>query len=177
LTGLRSQYADEKDSILAAQEKYIKDAQHVNKSLNSLKDRALHFEVSDEEELRQVRRYDFIVSMVYYFRSMNTCRAAKLILFKSTMQLVALKEGRLSKLLQKLKYVQDEICHLCGSDSLMGCSDEIMLPPPPSSTGTMGVQIDEALKHAHWQEKLNRYIPQGFPQKLKRLEMAIRQDL
>jgi len=65
LAGLRSQYADEKNTTLAAQEKYMKDAQHANQSLNSLKDKALHFKVADEEELQQVSR-DLIVSIVYY---------------------------------------------------------------------------------------------------------------
>ena len=55
LATLRSQYADEKNSTSATVEKFQKDADHAHQSLNSLKDKALHFELADQEELRQVR--------------------------------------------------------------------------------------------------------------------------
>lgn len=79
LAGLRSQYADEKDSTLAAQKKLIKDAQHASQSLVSLKGKALHFKVADEEELRQVSRHDLMLSMVYYLKNLNTRRVANLL--------------------------------------------------------------------------------------------------
>ncbi len=56
LASLRSEYAEEKNSTSAAQDTFRKDAEHALQSLSSLKDKALHFEVADDEELRQVGR-------------------------------------------------------------------------------------------------------------------------
>jgi hypothetical protein len=59
LAELRSQYADRKSSASATQERFKRDAEHAHQSLHSLKDKALHFERADAEELRQVCRYKF----------------------------------------------------------------------------------------------------------------------
>ncbi len=165
LAGLRSQYAEEKSSTSAAQDKFKKDAEHACQSLNSLKDKALHFEIADEEELRQVRVF-FKIICSKFSPEPYCC-------FLLTLQLVAFKEERLSELVGNLKDAQMKICQLCGA-GLQACFCEIKLPPPPSSEG---VQIDEALNEAHWREKLHDSIPEGLHQELKMLEAAVRQDL
>jgi hypothetical protein len=83
--------------------------------------------------------------------------------------LAAFKEERLSKLLKRLIDAEKQICQL-GSVSSFG--GEIKTSPL-----TDEIKIDDVLKEAFWREKLNKNIPQGIHAELKRLEVAVRQDL
>jgi hypothetical protein len=88
--------------------------------------------------------------------------------------LIAFKEDRLLKLLEKLHGARTDISQLCGSDPF-NCFSEVILSLPLSSNEES--HIDEALKEAHWRAKIDQAIPQGLKQEIKRLEAVIRQDL